>query len=184
MERDGYSQKPSHVKCTDLLPRKTCNVTIFRSILLSDSSHLLPAPLTRSPAPMMQFTKLTQSRLITLCKFSAAASLAGVGGWQLWTGKCYFEPFGPENDGLFQSEYFKKYNPGNHPSLNDSCVRKVPVSQIPPDLVEDALRGGSKLTERFCAGVWGGYGELATILLISVVLRYAILCDINVARRR
>lgn len=133
---------------------------------------------------MMQFTKLTQSRLITLCKFSAAASLAGVGGWQLWTGKCYFEPFGPENDGLFQSEYFKKYNPGNHPSLNDSCVRKVPVSQIPPDLVEDALRGGSKLTERFCAGVWGGYGELATILLISVVLRYAILCDINVARRR
>ncbi|CAK96323.1 O-methyltransferase family protein [Aspergillus niger] len=106
----------------------------------------------------MQFTKLTQSRLITLCKFSAAASLAGVGGWQFWTGKCYFEPFGPENDALFQSEYFKKFNPGNHPSLNDSCVRKVPVSQIPPDLVEDALRGGSKLTERFCAGVWGGYG--------------------------
>ncbi|GKZ56025.1 hypothetical protein AnigIFM49718_001248 [Aspergillus niger] len=106
----------------------------------------------------MQFTKLTQSRLLTLCKFSAAASLAGVGGWQFWTGKCYFEPFGPENDALFQSEYFKKFNPGNHPSLNDSCVRKVSMSQIPPDLVEDALRGGSKLTERFCAGVWGGYG--------------------------
>ena len=39
------------------------------------------------------------------------------------------------------------------------------MSQIPPDLVEDALRGGSKLTERFCAGVWGGYGELATIII-------------------
>ncbi|RDK42077.1 hypothetical protein M752DRAFT_301451 [Aspergillus phoenicis ATCC 13157] len=118
---------------------------------------------------MMQFTKLTQSRLITLCKFSAAASLVGVGGWQFWTGKCYFEPFGPENDALFQSEYFKKFNPGNHPSLNDSCVRKVPVSQIPPDLVEDALRGGSKLTERFCAGVWGGYGYSIQRKILALV---------------
>lgn len=72
---------------------------------------------------------------------------------------CYFEPFGPENDPLFQSQYFKQYNPGNHPSLNDSCVRKVPLSQIPQELVDDALNGGSKLVERFCAGVWGGYGK-------------------------
>ncbi|KAF4233505.1 hypothetical protein CNMCM6805_009162 [Aspergillus fumigatiaffinis] len=56
------------------------------------------------------------------------------------------------------SKYFKQHNPGTHPSLNDSCVRKVPLSQIPPELVEDALNGGSKLLERFCAGVWGGYG--------------------------
>ncbi|KAH1328001.1 hypothetical protein KXW89_006013 [Aspergillus fumigatus] len=57
-----------------------------------------------------------------------------------------------------QSKYFKQHNPRNHPSLNDSCVRKVPLSQIPPELVNDALNGGSKLLERFCAGVWGGYG--------------------------
>ncbi|KEY79726.1 hypothetical protein BA78_7872 [Aspergillus fumigatus] len=75
---------------------------------------------------------------------------------------CYFEPFGPENDPLFQSKYFKQHNPRNHPSLNDSCVRKVPLSQIPPELVNDALNGGSKLLERFCAGVWGGYGTNVT----------------------
>ncbi|GKZ17707.1 hypothetical protein AbraCBS73388_010024 [Aspergillus brasiliensis] len=102
--------------------------------------------------------KPTQSKLLTLIKFSAATTLASAGGWQLWTGNCYFEPFGPDNDPLFQSEYFRKYNPGNHPSLNDSCVRKVPLSRIPKELVEDALRGGSQLMERFCAGVWGGYG--------------------------
>lgn len=97
-------------------------------------------------------------RVVAFCKFSAGASLAGAGAWQLWTMNCYFELLGPDNDPLFQSRYFEQHNPGNHPSLNDSCVRKVPLSQIPPDLVDDALNGGSKLVERFCAGVWGGYG--------------------------
>lgn len=92
-------------------------------------------------------------------KILTAGSLASAGGWELWTRHCYFEPFGPENDPLFQSRYFKQYNPGNHPSLDDSCVRKVPLSQIPAELVDDALNGGSKLVERFCAGVWGGYGK-------------------------
>ncbi|KXG46573.1 uncharacterized protein PGRI_054290 [Penicillium griseofulvum] len=101
---------------------------------------------------------ITRSGVATFGKISTAASLAGTAGWQLWTMNCYFEPFGPKNDPLFQSQYFKQHNPGNHPSLNDSCVRKVPLSQIPPELIDDALNGGSKLTERFCAGVWGGYG--------------------------
>ncbi|KAF7162458.1 hypothetical protein CNMCM5623_007749 [Aspergillus felis] len=110
----------------------------------------------------MSFSRITRSGVATFCKFSAAASVAAAGGWQLWTMHCYFEPFGPESDPLFQSKYFKQHNPGNHPSLNDSCVRKVPLSQIPPELVDDALNGGSKLLDRFCAGVWGGYGTNVT----------------------
>ncbi|KAJ5523397.1 hypothetical protein N7513_012941 [Penicillium frequentans] len=100
----------------------------------------------------------TRSALAKLGKFSAVATLAGAGAWQLWTMHCYFEPLGPEYDPIFQSDHYKRHNPGDHPSLKDSCVRKVSLSQIPPDLVEDALKGGSKLLERFCAGVWGGYG--------------------------
>ncbi|KAL2841837.1 hypothetical protein BJX68DRAFT_258008 [Aspergillus pseudodeflectus] len=96
--------------------------------------------------------------IATVFKFSPASLFAGAGGWHLWTGRCYFEPFGPSNDPLFESEYFKQFNPGNHPSIDDSCVRKVPLSQIPAELVADALAGGSKLLERFCAGIWGGYG--------------------------
>ncbi|KAJ5746230.1 hypothetical protein N7520_011412 [Penicillium odoratum] len=102
--------------------------------------------------------QMTRSGLVSLSRFSAAATLAGAGGWQLWTMHCYFEPFGPESDPIFQSDHYQRHNPGDHPSLKDSCVRKVPLSQIPPELVEDALKGGSKLLERFCAGVWGGYG--------------------------
>lgn len=125
----------------------------------------------------MSFFRVTRSGAATFCKFPVAASVAGAGGWQLWTMHCYFEPFGPENDPLFQSKYFKQHNPRNHPSLNDSCVRKVPLSQIPPELVNDALNGGSNLLERFCAGVWGGYGECSrayagkpTVNLTSVLL--------------
>ncbi|KAG2419067.1 hypothetical protein HFD88_002171 [Aspergillus terreus] len=96
--------------------------------------------------------QFTRSKVVAFGKILTAGSLASAGGWKLWTRHCYFEPFGPANDPLFQSRYFKQHNPGNHPSLDDSCVRKVPLSQIPAELVDDALNGGSKLVERFCAG--------------------------------
>jgi hypothetical protein len=107
----------------------------------------------------MAFFGYSRSRIATLSKVMASVALAGAGGWQLWTRQCYFEPFGPENDPIFQSDHYKRLNPGNHPSLKDSCVRRVPLSQISPELVDDTLKGGSKLVERFCAGIWGGYGE-------------------------
>ncbi|KAJ6012365.1 hypothetical protein N7499_004250 [Penicillium canescens] len=110
----------------------------------------------------MSFFGFSRSRVATFSKFTASVALTGAGGWQLWTRHCYFEPFGPENDPIFQSDHYKRLNPENHPSLKDSCVRKVPLSQIPPELVEDTLKGGSKLVERFCAGVWGGYGTNVT----------------------
>ncbi|KAJ5986375.1 hypothetical protein N7451_010740 [Penicillium sp. IBT 35674x] len=112
--------------------------------------------------------RVTRSGLARFSKFSTAATLAGAGCWQLWIMHCYFEPFGPENDPIFQSDHYQRHNPGDHPSLKDSCVRKVPLSQIPPELIEDALKGGSKLLERFCAGVWGGYGECFLASRISV----------------
>jgi len=100
----------------------------------------------------------SSSRLVKFLQFSTATSLAGLGGWKLWSRKCFFEPFSPETDALFHSEYYRKFNPDKHPSLDDSCVRKVALSKIQPELVEDALNGGSKLLEKFCGGLWGGYG--------------------------
>ncbi|KAH2017759.1 hypothetical protein KXV45_004716 [Aspergillus fumigatus] len=114
----------------------------------------------------MSFFRVTRSGAATFCKFPVAASVAGAGGWQLWTMHCYFEPFGPENDPLFQSKYFKQHNPRNHPSLNDSCVRKVPLSQIPPELVNDALNG-VRSSLRGSARVYG-------VVMVSALERYAI----------
>lgn len=107
----------------------------------------------------MSSSRFAKSGVATFSIFTGSVALASAGGWQFWTRHCFFEPFGPENDPIFQSDHYKRHNPENHPSLKDSCVRKVPLSQIPSELVDDTLKGGSKLVERFCAGVWGGYGE-------------------------
>lgn len=149
----------------DILAEVGCDegVSVINLEPFHPDSFLFPFP-TRTQAwrlpchrAMSQFWT-TKPRVVAFFKFSIGASLASAGAWQLWTTHCYFESFGPDNDPLFQSQYFEKHNPGNHPSLNDSCVRKVPLSQIPPSLVDDALNGGSRLVEHFCAGVWGGYG--------------------------
>lgn len=62
----------------------------------------------------------------------------------------------PANDYLLGSTWFARYNPDNNPPLIDICVRKVPLSQIKPEY----LGKEGKLAEKFCAGVWGGLGEL------------------------
>lgn len=59
------------------------------------------------------------------------------------------------SDYLFNSVHFRKYNPLQNPTTHDLFVRKVPLSQIDPTLLE---RKG-KLVEKFCAGVWGGAGK-------------------------
>lgn len=43
--------------------------------------------------------------------------------------------------------------------LSDDCIRKVPLSQIDPKLLEKK----GKLAEKFCAGVWGGLGKFANL---------------------
>ncbi|QMW45937.1 hypothetical protein G4B11_009392 [Aspergillus flavus] len=105
-----------------------------------------------------QFNRFLPPKVFAFCKYTIIAGLTGATSWQLWSRHCYFEPFGPDNDPLFQSKYFRRFNPNKHPSLDDSCVREVPLSRIKPGLVKDALNGGSKLLEMFCGGVWGGYG--------------------------
>lgn len=64
----------------------------------------------------------------------------------------------PLSDHIFHSTYHRKFNPLQNPTFHDLCVRKVPLSEIHPSLLEDK----GKLVERFCAGVWGGRGAFRT----------------------
>lgn len=57
-------------------------------------------------------------------------------------------------DYLFNSTLFARYNPNNAPVTQDLAVRRVPLSQIKPELLEK----DGKLAEAFCAGVWSGLG--------------------------
>ncbi|KAJ6482916.1 hypothetical protein C8R47DRAFT_577327 [Mycena vitilis] len=85
--------------------------------------------------------------------YSSVAGAVGFGGFLLWTRKSRFVPFAFTSDPIFTSALFKKFNPNqNVPVLTDLCVRRVPLSQIRPELLENE----GKLVEAFCAGVWSG----------------------------
>jgi hypothetical protein len=88
-------------------------------------------------------------------KISAAGTVASIGVFWGATRNDVFEPM-QTSDPIFQSPFFKKFNPEQNPTLHDLCVRRVPLEKIKPELLENK----AKLTEAFCAGVWGGMGKL------------------------
>ncbi|KXH44946.1 hypothetical protein CNYM01_07084 [Colletotrichum nymphaeae SA-01] len=100
----------------------------------------------------------SKARLATFSKFAAGATITSAVGFHLWTRQCAFDDkFTPANDPLFQHSLLKKVNPKNNLDFHDCCYRTVSFDKLRPDLVEDALSGGSKLVETYSAGVWGRY---------------------------
>ncbi|EED19852.1 conserved hypothetical protein [Talaromyces stipitatus ATCC 10500] len=89
-------------------------------------------------------------RFLKLTTYGGAATL---GAHFVWTRNSQVEPL-PPTDYLFSSLSFKRLNPNQNAALSDVCIRKVPLSQIDPKLLEKK----GKLVEAFCAGVWGGLG--------------------------
>ncbi|THX61105.1 hypothetical protein D6D06_00857 [Aureobasidium pullulans] len=89
----------------------------------------------------------------TLSKLTAYGTVAGAGGWALYTRKSSFVPMS-SNDYIYNTTFFARNNPDQNPTMSDLCVRKVPLSQIKPEYLEKE----GKLVEKFCAGVWGGLG--------------------------
>ncbi|KAK1519530.1 uncharacterized protein CCOS01_11181 [Colletotrichum costaricense] len=111
----------------------------------------------------------SKARLATFSKFAAGATITGAAGFHLWTRQCAFDDtFTPANDTLFQHSLLKKVNPNNNPDFHDCCYRTVPFDKLRPDLVEDALSGGSKLVETYSAGVWGRYGEHVPVAVRAI----------------
>jgi hypothetical protein len=101
------------------------------------------------------------SRLSKTIQGITVAGLASVGAFFVWTKHCHMTPlnqFTPTTEPLFQSSWYKKYNPLQNPTTHDECVRRLPLFKIRPELVEDAQKGGSKLVEAFSQGIWGGPG--------------------------
>ncbi|KAH0421305.1 hypothetical protein CcaCcLH18_13497 [Colletotrichum camelliae] len=100
----------------------------------------------------------TRARFLAFSKFAAATAVAVPTGFHLWTRQCSLdESFSPATDSLFQHPFLKKVNPDNNGGFHDCFVREVAFENVRPGLLEDALGGGSKLVERYAAGVWGRY---------------------------
>jgi phage shock protein PspC (stress-responsive transcriptional regulator) len=92
-----------------------------------------------------------------LVKTTVAGSIASVGVFWGATRNDIFEVM-DSSDPIFQSAFYKKFNPSGNPTLHDVCVRRIPLDKIQPSLVEEK----GKLVEAFCAGVWGGMGKYYT----------------------
>lgn len=80
-------------------------------------------------------------------------SLAVVGTFVALTRKCKITDV-PPTDYIFNHTLYARYNPNNAPVTQDLCSRRVPLSKIKPELLENE----GKLVEAFSAGVWGGLG--------------------------
>jgi len=87
-------------------------------------------------------------------KLSAYGGTAVVGSFFIWTRNCKIDPL-PPSDYLWNCPAHRAQNPNGNATVNDILVRKVPLTQIHPRLLEKK----GKLIEAFCAGVWGGIGE-------------------------
>ncbi|CAG8388967.1 unnamed protein product [Penicillium salamii] len=92
-----------------------------------------------------------------LSRFSKVISLFPAGGL-LAAGSFFYTTrqieaieLSPE-DPIFKSKSHQEYNPNNNPTVHDLHIRRVPISQIDPTL----LQNPDQLIERFSGGVWAG----------------------------
>jgi hypothetical protein len=128
-----------------------------KDVLLNSTlgPRLILRPILTMAARASSFSRPLRQRLTRLSQFVLGAPIVGFSALYLWTSRCRFEPFGPENSTLFQHPILKIINPRNKPYSHDCCVRAVPFAQVRPELLEDARRGGTHMIEAFCAGMWG-----------------------------
>lgn len=62
----------------------------------------------------------------------------------------------PRDDPIWKSNTYNRYNVQNNPSTQDVCIKRIPISKIRPEL----LQQDGALALEFCRGVWAGWGEL------------------------
>ena len=91
----------------------------------------------------------------TLIQTTLVGGAATTGAFFVGVRNSKFVPLSA-SDPIWSSAAFNKFNPEKNPTTNDLCVRKVPLNQLKPQLLEKEGR----LVEGFCAGVWGGLGKL------------------------
>ncbi|KAL4754418.1 hypothetical protein BDW72DRAFT_166821 [Aspergillus terricola var. indicus] len=86
-------------------------------------------------------------------KLGTYTGLASLGAFFAYTRNDRFVDM-PPTDPIFSHPLYAKFNPSKNPTTHDLCIRRVPLSEINPSLLEKK----GKLVEAFCAGVWSGWG--------------------------
>lgn len=66
----------------------------------------------------------------------------------------------PRDDPIWSSKMFARYNIHNNPTTQDVCIKRIPLSKVKPELLQEE----DDLALEFCRGVWAGWGELCPVL--------------------
>ena len=64
-------------------------------------------------------------------------------------------------DPIWTSSIYKRYNPSKNPATQDICIKRVPLDNIRPEL----LQKEGALALEFCRGVWSGWGKFLSFQL-------------------
>jgi hypothetical protein len=99
-------------------------------------------------------------------KLTTYGGLASLGSFFLYTRNDRFVPM-TTSDPIFNHPFYHKFNPSGNPTTHDLCIRRVPLSEINPSLLEKK----GKLVEAFCAGVWSGWGEFSYFLCFFCLVK-------------
>lgn len=116
--------------------------------LLSSSPSSAPSIL--APHPAEYKIKMGIIRKLTV---GSGALTGGVLGY-LGAATTIISPL-PQDDPLWRSKSYAKYNAHQNASTQDVCLKKIPLNKIRPEL----LQNEGDLALEFCRGVWGGLGE-------------------------
>lgn len=108
---------------------------------------------------------------------SACVTTAGAASYWFATRRQKFYELNDPNDGLLNSKFYKAFNPHDNENLSDIYEARVPLSEVRPDLVSDFKRGGSKLAERYCSGLLGGWGMPKSFLIDLMMMMKCLSCD-------
>jgi hypothetical protein len=96
-----------------------------------------------------------------LFRLTTVGGTASLGAFFWTTRRDIFVPM-PLSDSIFHGKAFEKFNPSHNPTTHDLCIRRVPLSDINPALLEKK----GKLVEAFCAGIWSGWGTFSSLFKI------------------
>lgn len=97
-------------------------------------------------------------RKATLCTVGLGAGAVGY----LGLSTTIISPL-PDDDPLWRSKSYAKFNSHRNASTQDICVKRIPLSKIKPEL----LQHEGDLALEFCRGVWSGIGETPMMRAIS-----------------
>jgi hypothetical protein len=149
--RDGASD--------GVIADRSPNLPFSTSTLLFSSIafHSIQSSLSGLANRLNPIRKLYKMGLITrTLKLGTYTGLASVGAFFWYTRNDRFVPMSA-TDPIFAHALHQRFNPQKNPTTHDLCIRRVPLSDINPSLLEKK----GKLVEAFCAGLWSGWGALS-----------------------